>query len=123
MTLTPQDLGAIKQLVDDSITRQAQQVRQFIDASIDERIPRIIDERINARVPQIVQPMLDRLENRFNIKIDQLTLDVGRFSLETTDNFMILNGRLDDLEGGLAIISEMADNNREENHKQKHKQA
>jgi len=103
-----------------------QQVKRLVDGSIDERVPKIVDKRIIARVPQIVQPMLNRmesrLERRLNIKLDQLTLDVGQFSLETTDNFMILNARLDDLDGGLAIISEIADNNRVENHKRKHKQ-
>lgn len=86
---------------------------------IDEQVPRIIDERvpaiIEATVPDMidrrVQPMLDRLENqlekRLTVKIDQLTLDVGQFSLETTNNFMALNAHLDDLDDGLAKLAEI----------------
>ena len=110
MGLTKQDLDAIKGLIDNSI---------------DERLPRIIDERVPAiideRVPRIVQPMLDRLEKRLTVKIDQLTLDVGQFSLETTNNFMALNAHVDDLDDGLAKVVEMTDNNRIEIRKLKHK--
>jgi hypothetical protein len=98
MGLNATDLKAIKRLIDDSI---------------DQRVPAIIDER--------VQPMLDRLEKRMVVKLDQLTLDVGQFSLETTNNFMLLNGHIDDLDDGLARISEMTDNNRVDIRKLKRK--
>lgn len=77
MSLTKTDLSAIKKL---------------FDTSLDERVPRIIDER----VPKIVQPMLDKLEERLTHKIDELTLDVGQFSLETTNNFYDLERRVND---------------------------
>jgi hypothetical protein len=98
MSLNTADLQAIKRLIDDSI---------------DERVPGIVDGQI--------QPLLERLEDRLTVKLDQLTLDVGQFSLETTNNFMIVNGRLDDLDGGLAKLAEMTDNNRVEIRKLKHK--
>ena len=57
-------------------------------------ISTVIDDRLTVRIPEIVQPMLDQLEKRLIVKIDQLTLDVGQFSLETTDNFVKINSRL-----------------------------
>jgi hypothetical protein len=75
MGLTKDDLGAIKRIVDTSI-----------DGAIDER----------------VQPMLDQLEKRLTVKIDQLTLNVGQFSLETTDNFVRVNSRFNELNDKLS---------------------
>ena len=46
--------------------------------------------------------MLGHLEKPLTVKIDQLTLDVGQFSLEITDNFMALNTHVDDIDDGLA---------------------
>jgi hypothetical protein len=82
MSLTLADLQAIKKL---------------FDASFNEYVPKLIDER----VPKLVQPMLDKLETCLDgkidtlaHKIDELTLDVGQFSLETTNNFIDLENRL-----------------------------
>lgn len=86
MSLTKQDLAAIKSLIDDSI---------------DSRVPKIVDERIERKV----QPMLDilelrltkRLTKKIDNKADSLALQVGQFSLETTNNFNKLNKRIDNL--------------------------
>ena len=110
MSLTKQDLDAIKGLIDNSINERIPKI-------INEQVPAIIDES----VPKIVQPILDRLEKRLTVKIDQVTLDVGQFSLETTSNFMVLNAHIDDLDDGLAKVVEMADTNRVEIRKIKHK--
>ncbi|HET7060008.1 MAG TPA: hypothetical protein VFH99_01670 [Candidatus Saccharimonadales bacterium] len=127
MSLTKDDLRAIKKLFDTSFDERVPKV-------IDERVPKIIDERvpkiINERVPKIikeivpemidarVQPMLNKLEKRLTDKIDQLTLDIGQFSLETTNNFRDLEFRLgnkvDDLDDKLCGTTEMADTNRVE---------
>lgn len=77
-------------------------IKRLIDESIDERLPVIIGQR--------VQPMLNHLEKRTLVKLDQLTLDVGQFSLETTSNFMMLNAHVDDLDDGLASVVDMTDN-------------
>ncbi len=69
MSLTKEDLNAIKKL---------------FDTSFDER------------VPKIVQPMLDKLEGRLTRKIDDLTLSVGQFSLETTERIDSLDKKLND---------------------------
>ncbi len=99
MSLTKSDLTAIKRL---------------FDTSFDERVPKVIDER----VPRIVQPMLDKLEERLTHKIDDLTLSVGQFSLETTKRIDALDtklsGKIDDLSEKLEITTEMADTNRVE---------
>lgn len=91
MSLTKDDLQALKKL---------------FDSSIDEHVPRIIDEHVPAiiegRVPGIidgrVQPMLDKLEKRLTDQLDQLTLDVGQFSLETTNNFIDLRARINEID-------------------------
>ena len=126
MSLTKTDLRAIKDLIDHSIDERVLNI-------IDERIPKIIDERvpaiIEARVPAIidrqVQPMLDKLEACLTGKIDQLALDMGQFSLETTNNFIDLEKRLGDridtLSDKLALAAEMADTNRVEITKVKRK--
>ena len=91
MTLTKDDLQALKQLV---------------DSSIDNRFSAIIDERVPAIINARVQPMLDRLEakldkrllykfDELNGKIEDLRRDVGKFSLETTNNFMELRDKID----------------------------
>lgn len=89
----------------------------LFDTSFDERVPRIIDKK--------VQPMLDRLEKRLTGKIDQLTLDVGQFSLETTNNFHDLEYRLSDKIDGigdkLEATTDMADISRVEVAKVKRK--
>jgi hypothetical protein len=66
-----------------SLTRDdLQAVKQLIDSSIDERVPKIIDERVPAIIDERVQPMLDkledrtfkrlsRLEHRLNVRIDE----------------------------------------------------
>jgi hypothetical protein len=83
MSLTKDDLKAIKKLIDDSI---------------DDRVPRIIDER----VPGLVQPMLDNLEKRLTSKhyelkgeLEDFRRQVGKFSLETTNNFIKLHNKID----------------------------
>ncbi len=53
-----------------------------------------VDDKLTIRIPEIAQPMLDQLEKRLIVKIDQMTLDVGQFSLETTDNFVKINSKL-----------------------------
>ena len=102
MSLTKDDLRAVKQL---------------IDSSIDERVPGIIDGR--------VQPMFNKLEQRltrkFDGKIDNLRLDVGKFSHETTDRFNKLDSRFDDLSEKLASTADMTDYNRIETRKLKRK--
>jgi hypothetical protein len=98
MSLTTDDLKAVKRL---------------IDSSIDERVPPIIDAR--------VQPMLDKLEKRLTRKIDGLRLDVGKFSHETTGRFDELNGRADDFNQKLASTADMTDYNRVETRKLKRK--
>ena len=60
-------------------------------------ISKVVDDRLTVRIPEIVQPMLDQLEKRLTVKIDRLTLDVGQFSLETTDNFVRTNSRPNEL--------------------------
>lgn len=126
MTLTRHDLAAIKQLITETIDTRVpkiidERVAKIVDARlhamIDERIPAIIDDRI----PRVMQPLLDRLERRLTVKVDQLTLDVGQFSLETTNNFMAFDAHLEDLDDGLAKLYEMADNNGVELRKLKHK--
>jgi hypothetical protein len=102
MSLTKSDLSAIKKL---------------FDASFDERVPAIIDRR--------VQPMLDKLEERLTHKIDELALNTGQFSLETTQNFNLLGERIDTLDTKLSEkiddlsdkwdeTTDMADTNRVE---------
>jgi hypothetical protein len=98
MSLTQDDLLAVKQL---------------IDSSINERVLGIIDGR--------VQPMLNKLEKRLIRKIDGLTLDIGKFSHETTDNFNKLNDRVDRLSEKLASTADMTDYNRVEIRKLKRK--
>jgi len=63
-------------------------IRQIVDGSIDER----------------VQPMLDQTEKRIIVKIDQLTLNVGQFSLETTDNFVKCNTKFAGLTNNLPPV-------------------
>lgn len=57
MSLTQDDLQAVKQL---------------IDSSIDERVPRIIDERVPAIIDGRVQLMLDKLEDRTFKRLSRL---------------------------------------------------
>ena len=94
MSLTKDDLKAVKQL---------------IDGSIDSR----------------VQPMLNKLEKRlvrkFDGKIDGLTLDIAKFSHETTDRFNKLESKFDDLSEKLASTTDMTDYNRVEIRKLKRK--
>lgn len=90
MSLTKDDLQAVKQL---------------IDGSIDSR----------------VQPMLNKLEKRLVRKINGLTLDVAKFSHETTDRFNKLESRFDDLSEKLASTADMTDYNRVETRKLKRK--
>lgn len=98
-------------------TTDLKAIKLLLGEALDEKMPGIIDERIDERVP----PMLNRLEKRTTIKLDQLTLDVGQFSLETTGNFMDVTAHLDDLDGGLARLSEMTDNSRVELKKLRHR--
>jgi hypothetical protein len=79
MSLSKQDLKAIQQIVDRTLT---------------DRVPLMLNEH--------VQPMLDQLEKRLTVKIDQLTLDVGHFSLETTGNFIHVNARFNELNDKLS---------------------
>lgn len=96
MSLTKSDLRSIKELIDSSIDERVPKI-------IDERVSKIIDERvpgiIDERVPGVIQPMLDKLEGRLANKIDDLTLQVGQFSQETTDNFNDLRFGIDKLAG------------------------
>jgi hypothetical protein len=61
------------------------------------------------------------IEERIPTRIDQPALDIGESPLETTHNFMALNAHLNDLDDGLARLSEITDNNdiaiRKINHK------
>ncbi len=122
MSLTADDLKAVKQLIDDSIDERVPKI-------IDERVPKIISERVPAiiasQVPGImdsrVQPMLNKLEKRLTRKIDGLRLDVGKFSLETTNNFNKLDKRVDNLSKRLEVVADMADYNRVETRKIKRK--
>lgn len=121
-TLTQDDLMAIKQLIDSSIDERVPNI-------IDDRVPKIIDKQvpgiINKHIPGIVQPMLDRLEKRLVHKLDQLTLYVGQFSLETTNSFIDLEKRLsekiDVLDDKLTLTTEITDTNRVEITKVKRK--
>jgi len=83
-----------------------QALKQLVDSSIDNRFSAIIDERVPAIINARVQPMLDRLEakldkrllykfDELNGKIEDLRRDVGKFSLETTNNFMELRDKID----------------------------
>ena len=69
--------------------------------------------------------MLDKLEERLTRKIDEITLSVGQFSLETTERIDALDNKLstkiDDLSEKLEITTEMADTNRVETAKVKRK--
>ena len=98
MSLTKDDLQAVKQL---------------IDSSIDERVPVIIDAR--------VQPMINKLEKRLVREIDGLALDVAKFSHETTDHFNKLDSKFDNLSEKLASTADIADYNRVEIRKLKRK--
>lgn len=85
----------------------------MFDASFEERVPQVIDERvpkiINEIVPQIV-------ESKITAAIDQLKMEIGQFSLETTkridDLDRKLSGKIDDLSEKLIETTEMADTNR-----------
>lgn len=107
MSLTKDDLKAIKHLFDTSFDERVPQI-------IEERVPRIIDER----VPKIIE-----------VYIDELRLDIGQFSLETTKRFddlerklmgqidsldAKLSGKIDDLSEKLEETTDMADTNRTE---------
>lgn len=78
----------------------------------------LLDERLDERLPVVVQPMLDGLEQRLIAKINDLALDVGQFSLETTANFHDLEHRLGEkieaLNDKMTAVSETADINRME---------
>jgi hypothetical protein len=79
MSLTAADLDAIKALIDESL-----------ETKLEEKL----DAKLDAKIPQLIAPMLEKMEKRIIRKIDQLTLDVGQFSLETTENFSVVNERL-----------------------------
>jgi hypothetical protein len=71
MTLTNDDLKAIKKLIDESITER---VPGIVTEIINERVPALIDDRVPAiideRVPALVQPIIDKA-------VDDLRLDSG----------------------------------------------
>ena len=111
MSLTTDDLQAIKQLFDESLGANTPKI-------IDERVPQIIDQEVPRMIQTQVQPMLDKLERRVSAKVDNLALDVGQFSLETTKK---LSDKIDDLGDRLAETTDMADTNRIEIAKVKRK--
>lgn len=114
MSLTKDDLRAVKQL---------------IDSSIDERVPKIIDERVPGIIDGRVQPMLNKLEKRLvrkfdrkiDGKVDGLALDIAKFSHETTSRFDKLDSKFENLMEKLASTADMADYNRAETRKLKRK--
>ena len=108
----------VSTIIDDRVPRI---IDEHVPGIINEHVPAIIDERVPAIIHAHVQPMFDKFEKRFNCKIEELTLAVGKFSRETTDNFDRLNGRVDDLSEKLATVADMTDYNRVEIRKIKRK--
>lgn len=107
MSLTKDDLEAIKHL---------------FDISFDERVPKIVRKIVDERGPKIVDEKISKA-------IYELRLDIGQFSLETTKRFddlerkltgqitsldAKLSGKIDDLSEKLGETTEMADTNRME---------
>lgn len=126
MSLTQDDLLAIKGLIDTSIDERVPAIiNERVPRIIDERVPGIIDERVSSifderltdvienklpaiiddRIDQRVLPLFDKLEKRLTHRINQLALDIdelvvdmGQFSLETTQNFALLTAQVADLQ-------------------------
>lgn len=82
MSLTRDDLKAIKRIFDDSF-----------DLAIEEKIQPRLDHLEN-----MLMQKLSFVERQLNERIDQLAEMTGQFSLEVSDNFAKVNQRLDDLE-------------------------
>lgn len=87
MSLTQDDLAAIKKL---------------IDGSIDERVPAIIDERVPAiikeLVPQLVQPIIDAAEARLSKEISILAKDTADGFHEVHDKINVLQATADTIQ-------------------------
>jgi hypothetical protein len=80
MSLSPQDLTAIKNVVDESINH-----------AIETKVPPMIEHLVNRAIETKVPPLIDRA-------IDELSLQIGRGFNEVSENFKIVNHRLDQLE-------------------------
>ena len=99
MSLTKDDLQAVKQL---------------IDSSIDERVPIIINEHVPTMINEHVQPMLDRLEDRtfkrltrlehrLNERIDETNETLAR---QTAAGFEEVHNKIDNLSGQMHDIGQ-----------------
>ncbi len=82
MSLTTQDLSAIKGIMDTSI-----------NSAIDTKVPPMIEAAIETKVPA----MIDRAN-------DTLSLQIGQGFNEVTDNFAKVNSRLDNLENDVSEL-------------------
>jgi phage gp29-like protein len=80
MSLSPQDLTAIKNVVDESINH-----------AIETKVPPMIEHLVNRAIETKVPPMIERA-------IDNLSLQIGRGFNEVTENFKVVYQRLDRLE-------------------------
>lgn len=124
MSLTADDLQAIKHLVDASIGE-----RFKVFAGNDTwSLPEIIDTKITARlrtdmpilmkkhmpkiIRQEVRPRLDTLEKRLKGRIEGVRLDIGMYSHEVTDRLNALGAHTEELLEKLENTSEMTDSNR-----------